>query len=347
MDNELQAAFAKREANTITDLDCGIFLGQGAAAADPQIIKRHAITHILNVADDVPRANASAHLEYCCLEVGDFGTDSGISRVFSVALTFVSRALDADGNVLVHCANGSNRSPTIAVALLMMLNEWPLCTAYEHVASRRQINPLADNQRQLLAFEKSRHGGLCTMEMGAGGELVATMLPDDDDDPQHASAEEGEGSSGTAKDDLPRVREKFNSLSMLQAATAPACADTCERCDRCDKTDHKTEDCPFFSKPADAELKPGRVQYDAEARLYTFLCPHCNDVCTVQKNQIHCRTFRHAQLRPDARGGGRLRFLSMHAPQHECERWVREKLIFGCGKPFRFDGRTAIKCGYV
>ena len=169
-DDELTRAFARRTTLALTDLGHGLFLGAGRAASDFALLQRHSITHILNVADDVPRA--ADHLEYCCLGVGDFGTDSGISRTFGTAFAFVERALQANGIVLVHCANGSNRSPTVAIALLMQLFDWSLAAAWEHVASRRTIQPLADNRRELLLFERARRG-VNSMAEGDGAVLTA------------------------------------------------------------------------------------------------------------------------------------------------------------------------------
>ena len=172
---ELQAAYAMRKSHVITSLEHGMFLGMGAGAADSDLLSHLGITHILNVADDVPRSKASAGLEYCCLSVGDFGADAGISRVFDTALAFVRPAINSGGIVLVHCANGSNRSPTVAVALLMQLHNWPLATAYAHVASRRSVQPLADNRRELLRFELELRGA-ASMEEGPGGKLLPLAL---------------------------------------------------------------------------------------------------------------------------------------------------------------------------
>ena len=172
---ELEAAYARRKSHLITSLEHGIFLGMGAAAADSGSLSHNRITHILNVADDVPRSAATEGLAYCCLNVGDFGADAGISRVFDAALAFVRPAIDSGGVVLVHCANGSNRSPTVAIALLMQLRDWPLATAYAHVASRRLVQPLADNRRELLRFEVALRG-VASMEEGSGGKLVPLAL---------------------------------------------------------------------------------------------------------------------------------------------------------------------------
>ena len=171
MSDELSLAFARRTP-PLTSLGDGLHLGRGSAAEDSALLDRHGITHILNVADDVQRPPSTKDLVYHCLAVGDFGSDAGISRVFDDALAFVQPALEAGGQVLVHCANGSNRSPSVAIALLMMLHDWSLATAWAHVSSRRTVQPLADNRRELLAFEARRRGGTSMVEAESGGTLV-------------------------------------------------------------------------------------------------------------------------------------------------------------------------------
>lgn len=58
---------------------------------------------------------------------------------------------------LVHCANGSNRSATVTIALLMLLENLTLAQAFEEVKSKRpSINPLKDNRLELVRFERKR-----------------------------------------------------------------------------------------------------------------------------------------------------------------------------------------------
>ena len=82
---------------------------------------------------------------------------------------------------------------------------------------------------------------------------------------------------------------------------------------------------------------------------FFFTCPHCRDMCQVRHRELNCRIFRHANFK------SRRGFVNPHAPREECERWVRQGLIFGCGKPFRFvgpaDGNSPENrveaCGYI
>ena len=84
-----------------------------------ETLRRRKVTHVLNVADDVPNYH-EGEFTYLQLGVADFGADAGIARVFPAAGRFVETALQtAGGRVLIHCANGSNRSVTVAIAVLM------------------------------------------------------------------------------------------------------------------------------------------------------------------------------------------------------------------------------------
>jgi hypothetical protein len=78
--------------------------------------------------------------------------------------------------VLCHCANGSNRSATVAVALVMELRGLTLATAWALVCARRPLAaPLRDNRAQLLDFERQQRGKV-SMQEGVGGTLVP-LLP--------------------------------------------------------------------------------------------------------------------------------------------------------------------------
>lgn len=96
-----------------------IWLGAGRDAANLETLRQRKVTHVLNVADDVPNYH-EGEFTYLQLGVADFGADAGIARVFPAAGRFVETALQtAGGRMLIHCANGSNRSVTVAIAVLM------------------------------------------------------------------------------------------------------------------------------------------------------------------------------------------------------------------------------------
>ena len=156
----------------------GIYLGAGRDAQNLAKMREHGITHVLNCADDVPNYHEIDHpeLKYLCLNIGDFGSDSGSGRTFGVAAEFCEEALKTgQSKVLIHCANGSNRSATVTIAVLMRLRGLSLALSWARVhAQREQASPLADNRAQLLEFEVELRG-VASMEEGDRGVLVPVL----------------------------------------------------------------------------------------------------------------------------------------------------------------------------
>lgn len=159
-------------------------VGSKLDARDLKLLKRRGFTHILNVADDVPNYHGE-HFEYCHLPVHDFGMDEGISRIFVQARTFVEAALAGTScattqeggrkqsaeqpqkpNILLHCAHGCNRSVTVCVALLMMIEGLSLRRAIKHVYNRRSVAWIEpDNIQELIKFEKQLNDGQATVSL--------------------------------------------------------------------------------------------------------------------------------------------------------------------------------------
>lgn len=83
------------------------------------------------------------------------------------------------------------------------------------------------------------------------------------------------------------------------------------------------------------------IEYDSNLKSYCFKCPHCYEYCEVMEKDIRCTIFRHAVFKKD------MKFVPPHAPKEECERWIREGLVYGCTKPFKFDGKKVEICDYI
>ncbi len=58
-----------------------------------------------------------------------------------------------------------------------------------------------------------------------------------------------------------------------------------------------------------------------------LLCPHCNDFIIIRK--INCGIFRHAALKKNNKQ------IDPHTPKELCEYYIKNNLIYGCGKPFK------------
>jgi hypothetical protein len=201
---ELLTAIRKRERRYASEILPDLYLGSGNEASDFEYLKSLGITHILNVADDVENFFPS-EFTYCNLWVSDFGQDIGISRVFDSAADFVAKVrqgrfpslggqpsspeVDDDASltrteleaneptaivhndksskpiILIHCAAGQNRSVTVTVAVLMMLNSMSLKEAFSHVRDKRPgVYPFKDNRAELMRFEK-RQTGTVTIDL--------------------------------------------------------------------------------------------------------------------------------------------------------------------------------------
>lgn len=71
-------------------------------------------------------------------------------------------------------------------------------------------------------------------------------------------------------------------------------------------------------------------------------CPHCQMGIVVAREDIACGIFRHGvYIAPPNEP------LGPHATKETCDYAVANGLIYGCGKPFRFDGLTVTSCDYI
>ena len=74
-----------------------------------------------------------------------------------------------------------------------------------------------------------------------------------------------------------------------------------------------------------------------------ILCPHCNDPIIIQ--EINCGIFRHAVLKANNQQ------INPHAPKKDCDNYINNNLIYGCGKPFKIiknnNNLEAVKCEYI
>jgi len=73
------------------------------------------------------------------------------------------------------------------------------------------------------------------------------------------------------------------------------------------------------------------------------ICPHCNDPVSIEK--VNCAIFRHGILIATKQQ------MNPHASKAECDILINNKLIYGCGKPFKIikngTDYEAIICEYV
>ena len=74
--------------------------------------------------------------------------------------------------------------------------------------------------------------------------------------------------------------------------------------------------------------------------FYEFNCPHCDIKIIVEKDQVNCQIFR-CGISKNGQP------INPHMPKAMCDYLYNNGLIYGCSKPFKFDGNNVSKCDYI
>ena len=106
------------DADTAPAAAPGVYVGPYLYAKSRGWLRRHAITHVINVTASAPCPFADEGIVYLRLAIED-SPDAPIAEHFAAALAFVRTARSAGGNTLIHCQMGKSRSVTVAAAILM------------------------------------------------------------------------------------------------------------------------------------------------------------------------------------------------------------------------------------
>jgi len=74
-----------------------------------------------------------------------------------------------------------------------------------------------------------------------------------------------------------------------------------------------------------------------------IICPNCQQF--VEILQINCAIFRHGIFKISGQQ------MDPHTPKPQCDQYIQDELIYGCGKPFRVvvkdDQLFAEICDYI
>jgi protein-tyrosine phosphatase len=96
---------------------------------------------------------APQHVEWHKLILEDTEEEE-IGKYFTLVSTIIRIGLRDGKRILVHCAAGKSRSPTLVMAHLMMEHEWTRREAYEYVSRKRMIiEPNEGFMSQLKSLE--------------------------------------------------------------------------------------------------------------------------------------------------------------------------------------------------
>ncbi|KAG1836007.1 protein-tyrosine phosphatase-like protein [Suillus subalutaceus] len=139
----------------ITD---NVFIGNLSAALSTDVRKKLGITHVLSVCTDY----SSTDHNHLTIPVQDSEYEDLLIHL-PRGCSFIQSALDQGGKVLVHCAMGVSRSPTMVCAYLMSTQRLSAHAAIQYVRKRRpMIHPNYGFMKQLIAFGECRYKPSCT-----------------------------------------------------------------------------------------------------------------------------------------------------------------------------------------
>ena len=62
---------------------------------------------------------------------------------------------------------------------------------------------------------------------------------------------------------------------------------------------------------------------------HVFICLHCQEPFVVSHVDFNCRILRHGVYKHN------MQQIPPHASKEECDAFVRDGLIFGCGRPLQ------------
>ena len=121
------------------EFDENVFITNYFGAKDLKKLEKNNITHILVCANELPKAHErTGKFTYHQLPIAD-NTHSPIQNYFKESIEFIENAVNGGGRVLVHCAAGSSRSGTIAIAYKMKKRSIPYVEAHAHLVQLRPI----------------------------------------------------------------------------------------------------------------------------------------------------------------------------------------------------------------
>ncbi|KAF6251203.1 protein-tyrosine phosphatase-like protein [Scenedesmus sp. NREL 46B-D3] len=111
--------------------DTNVFLSSAFTEGALEVLKRHGITHVLQVGFELEAHHPGA-FTYCSIQVAD-RFESDIVQCLPQAFAFITHGIQ-DGRVLVHCLHGQSRSAAVVIAFLM----WSSGQTYEACLARVQ-----------------------------------------------------------------------------------------------------------------------------------------------------------------------------------------------------------------
>lgn len=130
----LPTSHSPHDLDRISEVLTYLCIGSYGAAENAAYLKEQKITHAVCVLEGYPESVAS--LPNLCIPMSDHG-ESDLRQVLRDAVPFIQGAREAGGRVLVFCALGVNRSPTLVAGYLRVALGCSTADALERITSSR------------------------------------------------------------------------------------------------------------------------------------------------------------------------------------------------------------------
>ncbi|AGE59056.1 dual specificity protein phosphatase 16 / mitogen-activated protein kinase phosphatase 7 [Paramecium bursaria Chlorella virus OR0704.2.2] len=112
-----------------------VWVGSQATAADPAFIKKNNIKLVVNCSKDIPKFSDVPMLR---IPVNDSPTDAEkLGKYLPLAATAIRDVTRYNGNVLIHCHAGMNRSATTCAGYLMTIKGMTAKEAMEAIRKKK------------------------------------------------------------------------------------------------------------------------------------------------------------------------------------------------------------------
>jgi len=131
-----------------------VITGSQEISQDPQALKNHNVTHILNVTAEVADSFPPDKFVYKRIAISDMPSTRILDH-FDDAFQFIDAGRRKGGCVLVHCYYGNSRSASFVIGYLMRSERMRYCDALEYLQLLRpDVHPNDGFQRQLKEFDQ-------------------------------------------------------------------------------------------------------------------------------------------------------------------------------------------------
>lgn len=164
----------------ITQIQDGLYLGDGVSSRRREILEEHDIAAVLSLSIGkfvhwrlpwyTERVPEGSHLFIPC---NDSSTQDLLPELARVC-DFIQTHRDAGSSVLVHCDKGISRSATAMVAYLMRAHQWGPDAALAFVEAKRRVRPNSNFREQLQVWDQAEYH--VYLEDGSPKEAYAAYL---------------------------------------------------------------------------------------------------------------------------------------------------------------------------